>query len=295
MELAQRIIGMALKSNLVAGRHLYEQTLADEFSVSRTPVRKALKLLEEQGVVEKRDAGGYSLALDPESLTDLITTLPEGPEAAVYKEILRDRSAHRLEDTVTAAALMRRYNCSRQIIRNVLNLLSEDQLIERALGQSWIFRPSLDDHNAVMESYRFRMKMEPAALLEPGYTIDSARFASLRSRMQILLDMADHEFDTDVFFQTDYEFHEVIARGCGNRFFADVLLHHLRLRRIPRTYNHPGIFRLKTSLNEHLEIFDYINAGQFENAADSMRLHLRVSSDQRPNIANRGAPAGIRL
>jgi DNA-binding GntR family transcriptional regulator len=293
LELVQRIVEQIQTYSLSVGDRLYEQSLASACNVSRTPIRAALALLEQHGIVNRRETGGFSLAVNSSIISLAQESLPKSPEATLYDQILRDRTAHRLEETVTIAGLIRRYQCSRQAVQNVLKNLSDEQLVERAPGQRWLFRPALNDHEALIESYRFRLNMEPTALLEPNFKLDTLRVSTLRTKMQTLLDTADQDFDPALFFDTDFEFHETLARGCGNRFFSDVLLHHLRLRRLPQITNHPSAFRLKSSTREHLAILDHLEAGRVETASDTMRLHLRLSADQRPNIANWGAPAGV--
>ncbi|MBE0693918.1 MAG: GntR family transcriptional regulator, partial [Aquamicrobium sp.] len=41
---------------------------------------------------------------------------------------------------------------------------------------------------------------------------------------------------------------------------------------------------------EHLGILDNLEARQYEVAADLLKVHLRLSGNQRPQAANRGAP-----
>src|SRR3546814_6254284 len=53
------------------GHHLVELDLCRQFDVSRTPVRGALRLLADQGVVESRANRGYVLRDTVKSLPDL--------------------------------------------------------------------------------------------------------------------------------------------------------------------------------------------------------------------------------
>jgi DNA-binding GntR family transcriptional regulator len=87
------------------------------------------------------------------------------------------------------------------------------------------------------------------------------------------------------------DFHGMIAEGCANRFVSDALADHLRLRRLPGIYAGVNVFRLRQSLREHLGILDYLESRQYEVAADLLRIHLRLSRNQRPQAASRGAPA----
>jgi DNA-binding GntR family transcriptional regulator len=45
------------------GTRLVERTPADHLRVSRSPVRSALRLLQDDGIVEAADRGGYTRAV----------------------------------------------------------------------------------------------------------------------------------------------------------------------------------------------------------------------------------------
>src|SRR3546814_4881485 len=62
------------------GHHLVELDLCRQFDVSRTPVRGALRLLADQGVVESRANRGYVLRDTVKSLPDLDLANPEEEE-----------------------------------------------------------------------------------------------------------------------------------------------------------------------------------------------------------------------
>ena len=47
-------------------------------------------------------------------------------------------------------------------------------------------------------------------------------------------------------------------------------------------------YRLRQSLEEHLDILDSLERMQLDLAADQMVLHLRRSQIRRPKAANRG-------
>ncbi|RUY72078.1 FCD domain-containing protein, partial [Mesorhizobium sp. M7A.F.Ca.CA.001.05.1.1] len=109
--------------------------------------------------------------------------------------------------------------------------------------------------------------------------------------MEALVTLPDAAFDTREFQRLDIDFHGMLAEGSANRFIADALADHLRLRRLPGIYTGVNVFRLRQSLREHLVILDHLESLQYEVAADLLRIHLRLSRNQRPQAASRGAPA----
>lgn len=291
LDLAQRILDVARQRGFGPGAHLPEQQIASLCNVSRTPVRAALRLLTEQGVVRWEAETGYRLAVDLAAQAAIARELPVTEEDELTEAILRDRSARRLDQTVTVGGLMRRYNTERKTVLKALQRLTEENLLDRAPGQSWLFRRAPDDPEAQGESYEFRLLLEPAAIVAPGFRLDGARAAVLRHGMEALAALPDAAFDTREFQRLDIEFHGMIADGAANRFVTDALSDHLRLRRLPGTYAGVNVFRLKQSLREHLTILDHLESRQYEVAADLLRVHLRLSRSQRPQAASRGAPA----
>lgn len=292
LELARKIIEHAQEQGLAAGDGLSEQQLARTFGVSRTLIRAALALLLEQKLVQHEAGKGYHLSADPSSQV-LGPALPQAEEEALAASVLRDRMAGRLGNSLGASELMRRYDISRVAAQKVLAQLSESQVLERGAGQSWNFRPLLNNLAALEDSLRYRLILEPEALLSPGFEPDLARLALLRGAMEELLAMPVERFDVVQFRELDIGFHELIAQGCGNRFIADALLQHQKLRRLPNLLPMVSVHRLQEALREHLRIIEQIERGQLEVAADLMRLHLRLSAAQRPQTANRGIPQGV--
>jgi len=290
LELARKIIEHAQEQGLAAGDGLSEQQLARTFGVSRTLIRAALALLLEQKLVQHEAGKGYHLSADPSSQV-LGPALPQAEEEALAASVLRDRMAGRLGNSLGASELMRRYDISRAAAQKVLAQLSESQVLERGAGQSWSFRPLLNNLAALEDSLRYRLILEPEALLSPGFEPDLARLALLRGAMEELLAMPVERFDVVQFRELDIGFHELIAQGCGNRFIADALLQQ-KLRRLPNLLPMVSVHRLQEALREHLRIIEQIERGQLEVAADLMRLHLRLSAAQRPQTANRGIPQG---
>src|SRR3546814_10123854 len=78
----------------------------------------------------------------------------------------------------------------------------------RSPGHGWIFQPTLVDRTARRESYRFRLLIEPAALLEPGFQLDPAWIAAMRRRHREIRDAPWSETGSIALFETNAAFHE---------------------------------------------------------------------------------------
>jgi len=290
LDLAQRILEAIRHGGFRAGDRLAEQQIASLCNVSRTPVRAALRLLADQGVVGWGKDSGYTLAIDPAGAVGAAADLPSAEEDRLAEAILRDRAARRLADTVTASSLSRRYAVDKRTVLKSLRILEAGSWVEKAPGQSWLFRAAHEGPEALAESYDYRLMLEPAALLAPGFRLDETQATTLRLGMEAQLASPESSFDIREFQRLDLEFHGMIARCSSNRFAGAALADHLKLRRLPGALHGVNVFRLKQSTREHLAVLDQLEAKQFEAAADLMRLHLRLSRSQRPQAASRGAP-----
>jgi len=289
--LADRILGWLRQQDLKPGDHVPERLATEAFHVSRTPVRAALALLTARGLLERRDQRGYFVA---QGLENADAVAVETPESALHDAILRDRFSKRLDAEVTAAHLARRYRASRALVLRVLGRLQKDGVVERALGQRWVFLPALDSLRSQEDSHRFRLILEPAAFLQPGFALDVRRTRDLKAALGDLAGQDARHFDLKRAIEVDIAFHEAIADACNNRFLADAMRQQSRLRRFATTSMQVPPARLIESCREHLAILEAAESGDLARAADLMREHLAASLRARPGIVNRGAPPMLR-
>lgn len=295
VELAQKILDIATERGMARGERLPEQALASRCNVSRTPIRKALQILAERGIVTAETEGGYLLAIDPMSFPGLEVEAVPTEEAELYNAILRDLSAGRIGDSQTVASLQRRYQAPRNAVQNALIRLSEDNLAERAPGQQWLIKQFALGSDAVAKSFEYRLACEPLALTLPGFRRDLAAITSLRQSMEMLRALGESGFELKLFERTDFDFHMLIARSCGNPFMSEALMNHHRRRRSSQPPMHVNAFRLVQSNIEHIQMLEQVERGQFDLAADLMRVHIQLSHSQRPRLAGRGVPPVFRI
>ncbi|WP_428650536.1 GntR family transcriptional regulator [Roseibium sp.] len=295
VELAQKILDIATERGMSKGDRLAEQAIASLCNVSRTPVRKALQILAERGLVTTDADGGYRFAADSVTIASLNPDTGNAPEDDLNNAILRDLAAGRISEIQTVAALQRRYDASRQSVQNALLKLAEDNLAVRGAGQQWTLKEFAVSPEATAKSYEFRLATEPLALTLPDFHRDSTAILSLRQSMMALQTMTEATFDQRLFERTDRDFHLLIAKSCGNPFLAEALTTHHRRRYALPSQPHVGLFRVMQSNLEHLQILEQIERGQMALAADLMRVHIQQSQSQRPRIAGRGVPPRFKL
>ena len=106
---------------------------------------------------------------------------PDKIEERLLVAIARDRDEERLGDDVSETELMRRYDVPRQVLRAALVLLADLGVLERKAGYGWRFLNRWDQA-ARLESYAFRLIVEPAAILLPGFQLAPGWAAEMRHR-----------------------------------------------------------------------------------------------------------------
>jgi DNA-binding GntR family transcriptional regulator len=278
--LQQRIAAQVVEAMraLAPDTALSEVSLAQQLGVSRTPVRAALAALAQRGVLKRVPGAGYRLHGPRTRLATLALDAPVNDADRVFLAIAKDRLEGALPTEVSEADLMRRYEVTRPTVLKVLARLAEVGQVERKTGHGWAFMSSISDAATRIESYRFRLLIEPASLTEPGFKLDADWLADMRARHEAMLRKAWRDSDAITLFELNAEFHEGLAAASGNRFFQMAIQQQNRLRRFVNVYWTHGPERVAVSCREHLDILARLEAGDNEVAAALMRRHLQQAS-----------------
>ncbi|MFP3700322.1 FCD domain-containing protein, partial [Burkholderia sp. SIMBA_013] len=96
----------------------------------------------------------------------------------------------------------------------------------------WQFAPSLENREALDESYRFRMTIECAGLLEPTFRLDRNALERMRAAHEALIQRDDAGISAAEFFGLNAAFHEMLARCSGNRYILQAVQQQNQLRRL---------------------------------------------------------------
>lgn len=277
VDLARRIAQELRDGDFEIGAHLSEKSLTERYEVSRTPVRGALKLLSAQGLVSFRPNNGYFVrALSAD------TSLPPVESGGVtadelYRRLIDDRRSRTLEESFTDRDLMQRYGVPRSVLVKTLVRLAADGLIEKRHGHGWRFPMSLENTDVRAESYRFRIMVECAGLMESSFKANRPMLARMRAEHELLIADEGAPIPTHRFFELNATFHEMVAQFSGNRFVLQSVQQQNQLRQLDK---HPAFYEvpdLARYIGEHLEIINALEAGDQEWAAAIMRRHLKAS------------------
>lgn len=282
--LARKILDILRREQASAGFHIREQWLADVLGVSRSPIRTALKDLERLDIVRSERKKGYFLEADVDSEAFEKIDLPMPETERIYRQIASERFASLIGDQISVSHLVRRFETSRSVIQKVLARMQEDGLLEKTAGHGWVFGPALNDEASYRESYRYRLLIEPAALLEDRFHLPAAARDGLRRMHQAALSNGLANETIASLVDIDAAFHENLGEACGNRFLSQAIRQQTRLRRLSEYERYTARERLTRSFEEHLSILDAIERGAFADAAERMAAHIRTSDANRPEF-----------
>ena len=257
------------------GTRLVERDLAEQLRVSRSPVRGALRLLADDGVVAPGEAGGFVVRRAPDARA---SSLPRpGPASAddeLHLRIAGDRLDGVLPERVTEAALLRRYDLTPAQLTRILRRIAGEGWIDRLPGYGWTFRPMLTSLSAYQDSYRFRLVIEPAAILEPTFELDRPAIEKVREQQQELVDGGIWTIGNAELFDLNRSFHEAVIECAHNAFFTDALCRVDTLRRLIEYRRSLARERAIVRCREHVALADLLLAGDTQAAAAAMRDHL---------------------
>ncbi len=281
LDLANRLIQQITTGELPAGTHLTEESLASRFDVSRTPVKAALRLVAQQGLLDYHVNSGYfvSASISPKPVPDRLVAGVSGD--ALYQQMIRDRKHNLLPDTMTETDFLEQYAVSRSLLRGTLVRMAADGLIEKRRGQGWNFPPIISTQELMNESYQFRIAVECAGLLESSFKADAEQLRNSRLAHEKLLHQAEDEYSAAAFFAVNAAFHEMLARFSNNRFLLQAIQQQNQLRRLDDRIAHSREPRRIDSCKEHLQIIEALENDNREWASALMRRHLTVARDMR--------------
>lgn len=289
-KLARGILAHARLSGWREGHHLTEDSLLPILGASRTPVRAAMALLADEGVLERRPNRGFFLRALPACAAPADAADSEAESDRIYFAIAMDRLTRALPDAVSESELMRRYNVSRAQLRIILARIASEGWIERRPGRGWTFLPLIDTLESYRENYQFRQMLEPAAMRAPDFRPDRVVIERLEAQQRAVEASGYRTMSQVELFEMNARFHEALAEMCGNRFVVQALSRVNQLRRLME-YGRPlDRARARRVSDEHLAILEPLKAGDAATAARRLEAHLSNAEIEKTSATPQESP-----
>jgi DNA-binding GntR family transcriptional regulator len=289
-EIVRELLAANIRSGrLPAGVKLFASAVADRLGVSRPPVKRALKLLEEEELVHHTAEHGYVVGpansgSEPAKLNLHQLNLELfGTPGATLVQPRWERIFEIVEEDilscmpfgayqVSEAALGEHFGVSRTVVRDVMSRMHGRGIIAKDRSSHWVAGPLgarvLDD------AHEIRRLLEPSALAAATSLIKRDELLAMREKVRLALERgADISQDAIDDFETDLHI-RCLEPVRNRRLFEAVRLSQISLviNRLFGTYI--GVHDETDMLLEHRLVFDHATLGDREGAMSAMRHHL---------------------
>ena len=284
-----------LRGAVPPGLVLIEGPIAELFGTSRAPVRKAMDLLNGEGLIRKFKGRGFlvpaaGVEIQPRRLPLNRQTL--GLEAA--QELVDHRwTSERIFDDVLSAvstcivfghfklverAAAEYYGVSRATLREALVRLRDQGLIESNPYSQWLAGPLTA--RSVAEDYDLRVTLEPIALRQIAPHLGRPHLLGMLAAIDALLDGTDLP-DPMQLHLIEQSLHTDWLAHLKNRKLAAVI----RLSQAPLVVHRIFFSTLRRRaerpmLIEHRSVVERLLQGSFAAAATALELHLRNAAER---------------
>ncbi len=280
---------------LPPGLILLEGRIADAFGMSRAPVRRALALLCEEGLIHRYDGRGYLVG--PPSpdviplnggLQDFGLALPKLVAQSIGSFTWERIYAEVETQVVTCipfgtyrvleSGICDHYGVSRTVAREVLSRLRDRALIEKDRHSHWIAGPLTS--RAMTEHFEMRQLLEPAALLAVADNIDRSKLIGMRDRLAA----AEADLGSVTPSLMD-EFEEDLHVTCllkaeNQRLVATIVQSQLPFVTNSLFRKFVGVEASSSMLPEHRLIFEHLIMAAPRAAAASLHAHLEAAQSR---------------
>lgn len=284
-KLASRIAQDIASGAIESGSHIATQQIADRYQISRTPVRGALVSLEKAGFLQHQVNRGFFVASNiPEGLFQ--KKLQDDQQVQdVYQLFAEDWLTDRLPEIVTEQSLKQKYNLTKAKLNEILARAAREGWAERKDGYGWKLLPVAKSAEAFDEIYRFRMAIEPAAMLEPSFEIDRTVLDELKATQERMITENTFHASPEMLLQNGATFHEELIKMSRNPFFLTALVRVNRMRRLMEYRAKVNRERVVEQSTEHLQIIALLEKGEIAEASYFMRRHLGGALKRKSPIA----------
>ncbi|MBT4287037.1 MAG: GntR family transcriptional regulator [Deltaproteobacteria bacterium] len=272
--ISQKIIAAVIQRKLKKGNRITELELTKALGISRTPIRKALRVLVSNHFFELIPNKGYFLTQNPQKFR-FQNAVGQNDSLWLYESIAKDRFLRQLPDLVQENFLLKRYQINRGLLKKVLAQIAEAGWIEKRLGYGWHFLPMIDSPDAYRDSYELRSVIEPEGILSPRFNIDYDQMERLLEAQIFIKEKGYRTLSIKELVKTNAEFHEAIAAASDNRFYHQTVQRQNFLRQVLEMFLFIDRDRVRVQATEHIKIICMIREGKQKKAALEMKKHLK--------------------
>lgn len=286
----REVLRNAIVSGAAAkGLVLLEAPLGELFGTSRVPVRKALNLLHEEGLISRFDGRGYLVNPERQHVEPLRLSLSHKQFGLDSNEELVDTRplGERIHDEIGAAlsaciafghyrldeqSAAQHYGVSRSVVREALMRLRDRGLVEKEPYSQWLAGPLTA--REITEDYELRACLEPEALRLTAPQLSRETLEAMLTR--VVEAQNAEQCSLEDIERLEEDLHQQCLAGLQNRKIATLISEAQSPMIINRIfYRLLDIGADEAMLAEHRLIIELLLHGAFDAAALNLKEHLQ--------------------
>ncbi|MFT4274200.1 MAG: GntR family transcriptional regulator [Pantoea sp.] len=283
----QVLHNVLIQKRVPQGLVLLEGPLAQLFGTSRVPVRRALSLLHEEGLIARFEGRGFIVAQEDEE--------PEPLRAGLTRELLGLDEQEALVDTrstgekvldnlqvVLSTAMVfgcyqldeqlaaQHYNVSRAVIRESLMRLRDKGLVEKEPYSQWLTGPLTA--REIADHFEIRASLEPTALRKAGRLLPVEWLTASLEKAQRYKGQQLSAAELELL---EEDLHVRCLEPAGNKLMMQILRQNQSPFIVTRIFYDLLSIPVETAmLEEHCLVYEMLLKGNWELAAGCLRDHL---------------------
>jgi DNA-binding GntR family transcriptional regulator len=272
---------------LPPGTRLTVAAVADRLSVSRSPVKRALDMLEQDGHLSRDGGQGYVVfgaesAAQSANLHTLPLRLPQGQAATLVRpswEPILEAVSEAVMDCIpfgiyqiSETEIGNHFSVSRTVTREALARLHDRGVIAKDRASHWIAGPL--SARMLDEAHALRRLLEPAAIAAACPLLDRLRVGALLQRVARAM-AATTPLAPELIDDLEADLHERCLEPVRNRRLAQAVEQVQMGRVVNRLFDsYIGQHDETAMLREHHLVLHHLLLGDAAGAAQTLQFHL---------------------
>ncbi len=272
---------------LPPGTRLTVAAVADRLAVSRSPVKRALDLLEQDGRLSRDGGQGYVVfgaqsAAETANLHTLPLHLPQGQTATLVRpswEPILEAVSEAVMDCIpfgiyqiSETEIGNHFSVSRTVTREALARLHDRGVIAKDRASHWVAGPL--SARMLDEAHDIRRLLEPAAIAAASPLLDRARIGTMAQRVARAL-AASAPLPPELVDDLEADLHERCLAPLRNRKLAQAVGQVQLGRVVNRLFDtYIGQHDETAMLREHQLVLNHLALGDAAGAGETLRFHL---------------------
>jgi DNA-binding GntR family transcriptional regulator len=171
------------------------------------------------------------------------------------------------------------FGVSRTPIRDALRLLMQDGLV--TMTPTGVFYVRAVDPSIVQDIFEVRLPLECLAVRQAAPHLTRTDLLAVQELVQRARTAADQPQASQLFFESDDTFHEMIVARATNKMLQSILRQlGTQIQWLRRLTHRARAIDHTATCDEHLAIIAALLSGDADSAAECMAVHLRRAQER---------------